>query len=208
MTAQELEQTPLFSRVSVAFGSETFQGYIVKKINNLCFVYSPDRYILLGNLYPIYLTLISLYQPKQIAQPPYDLNTLPLFSTVRVSYGSFVKDGIAIDKSTYTGEVNVFFSDNSQMWILDELVTFLSPPPGATYVYTAPKYEPEPVPEPPVYYEPEPVPEPPRYEPEPVPKPQPEEETEIEQEEKTVKVESKYLVYGLCGLLLIGLFWK
>jgi hypothetical protein len=134
MTQSELNSIPLYSRVRAYWGSTQLDGYVIDiKINAV--IYIPSLFAIIHDYPASGITLIEAYQPDYVEYPQYNLNTLPMFSQVLVSYDVIRKTGTMIDKSYDYNQVYVFYPDGNAEWINIDYISFISapskPPPSS-----------------------------------------------------------------------------
>jgi len=143
MTQSELNSIPLYSRVRAYWGTQALDGYLIKVSGANAVLYIPDEYRLIYDYPASGITLVEAYQPNYIQYPTYDLETLPMFSTIVVSYQGVQRTAIVIDKSLALGQVYVFYTDSSAEWVRMNYVSFVSAPgPGIQPVIPPEQYTP------------------------------------------------------------------
>jgi len=143
MTQSELNSIPLYSRVRAYWGSQPLEGYVIKVSGANAVLYIPDEYRLIYDYPASGITLVEAYQPNYVQYPTYDLETLPMFSTVVVSYQGVQRTAIVIDKSLALGQVYVFYTDSSAEWVRMNYVSFVSATgPGIQPVIPPEQYTP------------------------------------------------------------------
>jgi hypothetical protein len=128
MTIAEFISMPLYSKVSLLAPYNTIvkEAYIIKKIGEVAYIYNPENTSGLGHVGFQYLVLESIYKPPT-TKPPYDINTLPQFSTVRAVFSpQYSKQGIVLSK--VPGAVQVLFDDGELTWVNFSIIEFIGLP--------------------------------------------------------------------------------
>ena len=127
MTQSELNSIPLYSKVRAYWGSIQLDGYLISVDTNAV-IYIPSNYAIIHDYPASGMTLLEAYSPDYVEYSQYNLNTLPMFSKILVSYGVIRKNGVVIDKSFDYNQVYVFYADGSAEWINIDYISFISAP--------------------------------------------------------------------------------
>ena len=128
MTQSELNSVPLYSSIRIFWGATQFDGYLIKVTGSNADIYIPLSYSIVYDYPASGITLIEDYAPDYTHYSQYTIDTMPLFSTVLVSYNNIQKTGVVIDKSLNYNQLNVFYSDGSAEWINMDYISLVSTP--------------------------------------------------------------------------------
>jgi hypothetical protein len=139
MTQSELNSIPLYSKVRAFWGNIQLDGYLIGVLYGNAVIYMPSNFGIIENYPASGITLIEEYSPDYREYSKYDLETLPMFSTLSVLYGTISKTGVLIDKSFQYNQVYVFYADGSAEWVNIEYVSFISAPAKLTQPVSPPE---------------------------------------------------------------------